>query len=193
MPPTSLARQRKDIPAPPPGAVPATLKLAGGDWLFGNVTSADAQAYTVALDDRTPISLPRAQIEWMHFGETPVANIGTSGSPLDSEGWAPFSTAMDVATGTITVRGTDWIGREIPDTRRLEVTLELPADGEEGTSLWLQPLEANAGLDSRGVGTAGIRFGHSQISHTLWVEEFEERSSPLPKDAIATGGSVKYR
>ncbi|MEP6670577.1 MAG: hypothetical protein ABJF10_15560 [Chthoniobacter sp.] len=194
MPPASLARQRKDLPAPPPGAVPATLKLAGGDWLFGNVTSADGQAYTIALDDRTPISLPRAQIEWLHFGESPASAIGTSGSPLDSERWAPFSTTMDVATGTITVRGTDWIGREIPDARRLEVALELPADGEEGTSLWFQPLEARANLlDSQGVGTAAIRFGQSQISHTLWVEKFEEQSAPLPKDTITTGGSVKYR
>lgn len=47
--------------------LPATLKLAGSDWLFGEVTSADGEKFSLRLKDGTTIDMPRAQVEWLHF------------------------------------------------------------------------------------------------------------------------------
>lgn len=177
--------QSKDHP------VPATLKLAGGDWIFGQVTSADGQSFQVRLDDTTQLTVGREQIEWMHFGPNAVPAFGFSGSTLDMEGWSPPSSAMELAGKTLTIKGASWIGRTISPPLRFEVNFELPESAEEGTRLWLQPFGPQP--NCYGTGTAEIRFGKKEISRLLFVDKFDHLPTPLPKEAREDKGPPKYR
>jgi len=46
-------------------AATATLKLPGGDWLFGGVTSADGETFALKLADGTVIKHSRAILAWV--------------------------------------------------------------------------------------------------------------------------------
>ena len=177
-------------PANPP-ADRATLKLPGGDWLFGKVTSTDGQRFLVQLNEGTQLPISRAQIEWMHFGATPVPAFGFSGSALDMEGWLPANATMELVGQTLTVKGASWIGRSIAPPNRFEISFELPEESEEGTRLWLQPFGPQP--NCFGTGTAEIRFGRSEIAHMLAVDKFDSESMPLPAEALKEKGPVKYR
>ena len=171
--------------------VPATLKLPGGDWLFGKVTSGDGENFSVRLDDGTPVAVTRPQIEWVQFGQAPAPAFGFSGTMLDMEGWLPQSAAMDLAGQTLTVKGTQWIGRSISPPKRFELSFELPEDSEEGTQLWLQPFGPMP--NCYGPGTVEIRFGKKEISRNLFIDKFDQQTSPLSKEAQQDKGPAKYR
>ncbi|MDR3406288.1 MAG: hypothetical protein P4L99_27640 [Chthoniobacter sp.] len=177
-------------PVPPPNDH-ATLKLAGGDWLCGNVTSADGQRFTVQLDDGTRLPMAREQIEWIHFGPTPVAAFGFSGSALDMEGWLPACARMELAAPTLLIRDTTWIGRHISPPNNFEVSFELPENSEEGTRLWLQPFGPQ--INCYGNGTALIRFGRKDISHMLATDKLNTIISSMPAAAWHDKGPAKYR
>ncbi|MEP6670578.1 MAG: hypothetical protein ABJF10_15565 [Chthoniobacter sp.] len=169
----------------------ATLKLPGGDWLFGKVTSADGQSFAVELTGGAQLAIARTQIEWMHFGANPVPAFGFSVSALDMEGWLPASATMELAGSTLTVKGVPWIGRAMTPPNRFEVSFELPEDSEEGTRLWLQPFGPQP--NCYGTGTAEIRFGRKEIAHLLFTDKFERQSAPLPVEALKEKGPGKYR
>ncbi|MEI9892629.1 MAG: hypothetical protein WDN28_01585 [Chthoniobacter sp.] len=171
--------------------LPATIKLPGGDWLFGNVTSADGQSFTVQLSDGTSLPISRAQIEWLHFGATPVPAFGFSGTALDMEGWLPLAAKPELAGQTLTVKGASWIGRQFSAPNRFEVSFELPEDSEEGTRLWLQPFGPQP--NCYGTGTTEIRFGRKDIGHLLFIDKFERQSAPLPAESLNDKGPGNYR
>lgn len=171
--------------------IPATLKLAGGDWLFGQVTSTDGQSYQVLLEDGTQLTVGRSQIAWMQFALNAAPAFGFSGSALDMEGWSPPAATMELADKTLTVKGSSWIGRSIVPPLRFEVAFELPEDAEEGTRLWLQPFGPQP--NCYGTGTAEIRFGKKEISKLLFINQFDHKPIPLPKEALEDKGPPKYR
>ncbi|HSI10563.1 MAG TPA: hypothetical protein VK961_00905 [Chthoniobacter sp.] len=170
---------------------PVTLKLPGGDWLFGKATSVDGQTLSVQLGEISQLTVPRAKIEWMHFGEAPAPAFGFSGSTLDMEGWLPANATMELVDGTLNVKGSPWLGRNINQTDSFEISFELPADAEEGTRLWLQPFGPQP--NCYGQGTAEIRFGRKEISHMLFLDKFARIKEPLPKESLEEQGPAKYR
>lgn len=170
---------------------PATIKLPGGDWLFGNVLSADGQTFGLNLDANSTVAVGRELIEWLHFGQNPAPAFGFAGSALGMEGWLPTSAEMTTEAGALTVRGASWIGRAISPPERFEVAFEIPADCEESLRLWLQPFGPQ--VNCYGTGTVEIRFGKKQISRLLYIEKFERKSDPLPAEAQAEQGPVSYR
>ncbi len=168
-----------------------TLKLPGGDWLFGKVTSDDGQSFTVRLGDKTQFAVPRDRIEWMQINSMPVPAFGFSGSALDMEGWLPATATTELVDSTLAIKGTPWIGRGITQPDRFELSFDLPADTEEGTRLWLQPFGPQP--NCYGQGTTEIRFGRKEISHLLFIDKFERIKSPLPKEDLEDKGPGKYR
>lgn len=168
-----------------------TLKLPGGDWLFGKVASSDGQTFTVQLGEKTQFTVPRDRIEWMQFNSMPVPAFGFSGSALDMEGWLPPNATTELTDSVLTIKGTPWIGRPIAQPERFELSFDLPADTEEGTRLWLQPFGPQP--NCYGQGTTEIRFGRKEVSHLLFIDKFERIKSPLPKESLEDKGPGKYR
>jgi hypothetical protein len=171
--------------------VPATVKLTGGDWLFGNIVSADGESFGLTLSAGAGFILTRDQIEWLHFAEEPAPAFGFSGSELAMEGWLPSAATLEAKDGMLTVRDSAWLGRTVTPPSRFEVAFEVPADGEEGTRLWLQPFGPEP--NSYGTGTVELSFGKKAISRLLYVDKFEHQTTPLPPEAQAEKGPVSYR
>jgi len=178
-------------PPKPDAPVPATMKLAGGDWLFGNVTSPDGESFTLKLEDGTPVAIPRDQIEWLHFDTESVPAFGFSGTALDLEGWVPSAASLEVANGVVTVNGTNWIGRAVSPPTRFEIDFTLPEDSEEGTRLWLQTFGPRPNTYTQG--TIELRFAPKVISHMFFVDKFDRQTSPVPEEEEAKKGPVSYR
>ncbi len=171
----------------------ATLKLPGGDWLFGGVTSADGETFALKLADGTVLAIPRGPVEWLHFGAQPAPAFGFAGGALDLESW-PVRTAgtrMEVAGGTLTLRDGWLLGRALTPPKRFEVAFEVPEDSEAGLRLWIQPFGPQP--NSYGTGTVELVFGKKEISHCIYICKFERKKTPLPKEAAGQKGPAGYR
>ena len=171
----------------------ATLKLPGGDWLFGGVTSADGETFALKLADGTVLAIPRGPVEWLRFGAQPAPAFGFAGGALDLESW-PVRTAgtrMEVADGTLTLRGGWLLGRALTPPKRFEVAFEVPEESEAGLRLWIQPFGPQP--NSYGTGTVELVFGKKEISHCIYIRKFERKKTPLPKEAAGAKGPAGYR
>lgn len=176
-------------PAPPT----ATLKLPGADWLFGEVTSADGETFALKLADGTVLAIPRAPVAWLHCGVQPAPAYGFAGGTLDLESW-PVRTPgarPEVAGGMLTLHDGWVLGRELTMPKRFEVAFEVPDEAEEGLRLWLQPYGPQPGSYSRG--TVELVFGKKEIARCIYLRKFERKKSPVPPDAAAARGPVRYR
>ncbi|MEZ0253691.1 MAG: hypothetical protein ACAI37_00335 [Chthoniobacter sp.] len=173
------------------GPVPATVKLAGGDWLFGVTTSADGQTFTSQLQDGTSFVMPRKQIQWVYFASRPGPGFGCSGSAMDMEGWVPSYVSATAASGTISFRGSSWIGRWIEPPKRFELAFELPEDGEEGTRLWLQNYSARPSPTAPD--NIQVTLGKNEISRMVLTNRIDRERIPLPREAQDEKGPVRYQ
>jgi len=180
-------------PAPAPAnPEPATVKMPGGDWLFGGLASTDGKMFRVSPGNGGgdwPVD--RSRIEWLQFGKAPAPVFGFSSSVLDIGGWSPASASMELANGTLTVKGSNWISRTMAPLKRFEMLLELPENGEDGTRLWLQPTMPL--LHYYDTGTLQIGFGKREISHVFYTGEMKSESMPLAPEAFGEKGPVTYR
>lgn len=176
---------------PKGGDVPATVKLAGGDWLFGAITSADGQTFASQLDDGTILTMPRTQIQWLYVASRPGPGFGCSGSAMDMEGWIPSYVSMTAAAGTISFRGSSWIGRWIEPPKRFEMAFELPEDGEEGTRLWLQNYSARPAPTAPD--NIQVTLGKKEISRMVLTNRIDRERIPLPREAQEEKGPVRYQ
>ncbi len=171
----------------------ATLKLPGGDWLFGEVTSADGETFALKLADGTALTIPRAPVAWLHFGAQPAPAFGFAGGALDLESW-PVRTPgarAEVAGGTLTLHDGWVLGRAVTPPKRFEVAFEVPDDAEEGLRLWIQPFGPQPNCYGRG--TVELQFGKKETSHCIYVNKFDHKKSPLPKEAAEAKGPARYR
>lgn len=173
------------------GSLPATVKLAGGDWLFGDVTSADGQTFTSQLADGTFLTMPRKQIQWLYFASQPGPGFGCSGSAMDMEGWVPSYVSATAAERTISFRGSSWIGRWIDPPKRFELAFELPEDGEEGTRLWLQNYSARPSPTSPD--NIQVTLGKKEISRMISTNRIDRERIQLPREAQDEKGAVRYQ
>ncbi len=169
-----------------------TVKLPGGDWLRGAMTSADGQKFALALNGGTPIEIPRAQIEWLSFGPKPAPAFGLGVGPLALEGWLTGGTPrVESKDGTLTVNDAQWIGRNLATPSRFEVAFEVPAESEDGLRLWLQPF--NPQPNSYSTGTVQFRFGRKELKWLVFQDSTEGAILPLPAAAQAEAGPIRYR
>ncbi len=123
-------------PNPPPGPLRATVKLAGADWLYGDLTSADGQSFTLKTDGKLDFTIPRAAIEWVYFDSHPAATLAFAGEIDDLNPWLQNHPDSRLRGKTV-VMNSMYINGQIPATPRLEAVLEVPEDGEEDTDLQL--------------------------------------------------------
>jgi hypothetical protein len=188
------ANERIGPPQPRTPAKPeaATVKLPAGDWLFGDVASADGKTIRVSLGNgggEWPID--RSRIEWLQFSKAPAPAFGFSGSVLDIGGWLPASASLELANGTLTVKGSHWIARTMAPMKRFEILLELPENCQDGIRLWLQP--SMPLLHYYDTGTVQIGFGKQEISHVFYTGDMQSEPTPLPPETVAGKGPVTYR
>lgn len=173
------------------GILPATVKLGGGDWLFGALASADGQTFTSQLDGRVSITIPRKQIEWLYFASRPGPGFGCSGSAMDMEGWVPSYVSMTAASGTVSFRGSSWIGRWIDPPKCFELAFELPEGGEEGTRLWLQNYSARPAPTAPD--NIQVTLGKKEISRLVLTNRIDRERVPLPPESAEEKGPVRYQ
>ncbi len=187
----------KSEPHEAPGPIHATVKLAGADWLFGDLTSADGETFTLKTGSEGSISIPRAGIEWIWFGTTEAPAFGLDGNLSDLEGWRGpgADSRLEGAAGVLTFGRGAWISHSMPPLPalpRFEVDLGLPAEAEEGARLWLQPFET-MGPNSFTTGTMQIGFGPKELSHCWDIDAFQVRKTPIPEKAQTSSATVAYR
>lgn len=141
----------------------ATVKLAGGDWLYAPVTSADGDSFQISAQGGSQFIVPRSSIEWMVFAPSPVPIMNLTAGPLGIDGWAgvggPDGIEMDGEWMT-TKSHTQWLGREITPPKRFEVALDLDPKDQKTTTLWLQPF--SVGPDYYAMGTVELQFFRSR-------------------------------
>jgi len=174
----------------PPTPVPATLKVAGVDWLFGQVTSPDGRDFILQLEDGTRVPLLRTQIEWIYFGPEPAPAAGFSRSPLDVAGWHSPAANGEVRGGILRVTGVHELGHEFAMPKRFEVAFELPAESEEGAWLWLQSDEPGTNFFT---GSLEVRVSQGRILCQIDDVGPTFEIPPLPPGTIAGQGPVGYR
>ncbi len=171
----------------------ATLKLPGGDWLFGEVASADGVKFTLKLADGNVLSIPRAPLEWLYFDDQAVPAYGFAGGVLDLESW-PVRTAdarLEVADGTLLLRDGWLLGRTLAPPKRFEVAFEVPEDAEEGLRLWIQPFGPQP--NCYGTGTVVLRFGKKELQRCIYIRDMDRQTTALPPEVAAQKGPVGYR
>ena len=171
----------------------ATAKLPGGDWLFGEVESEDAQTFAVKLASGAMFDIPRTKLEWLYLNEARVPAFGFSGSALDMEGWSADSASgrVTVNAGVMELHGANSISRHIAPPRRFEIAFEIPTESEEGTRIWLQP--GPMGPNCYTQGTIDLRLGPQELTRCIYFKEFSHQKTAIPKNAAGPGKSVHYR
>ena len=177
---------------PPNKPAPATIKLPGTDWLFGEVTSKDGSVFEVKAGENSSFKIARSEVEWLYFAPFPATTAALSPNRLILESWLPNAAQADVAidNGTVEVRGVPYITRPILNARRIEVTFEIPAEAEESLRLWLQPQSMTP--NSYSGGTVNVQFGTKTISRTTVVNGLNTERISLPAD-LPKGSVVNYR
>jgi hypothetical protein len=175
--------------------VPATLKLTGNDWLRGDVTSPDGQNFVLRLANKgSSITAPRSQVEWLLFDWNTAQGGGFDGSILNAEDWlASAPSASLSADGSLVISmENEWLGRLLPQPPLFEVSLEISADSERDSHLWLQPSAPMPNTFSPGAVNVG--FDPKQLSLQRFTNTMEQKTFPVPKTGRQdVKGMVRYR
>ncbi len=171
----------------------ATVKLPGGDWLHGDLSSEDGKTFSLKIGDQTTFTFGREAISWLYSGAQPAPAFAFSGRALDAEGWLEQSPSaqIEVKDGTLTTKANTWIGRSVASFRRFEMTFEIPEDAEEYTQVWLQP--HGPSVNSYSSGTVLLHMRRQEFRHTAYSNRMVTIRTPIPKEMSEAVGPVRYR
>ncbi len=176
----------------------ATVKLAGGDWLTGDLTGLQDGKFRLAIEGAGNFEIDRSKVEWLHLSKSvpPDAYEGPTG-PMGLAGWdtggPAGASAWDYADGALIARAA------MPLTRRFEALsdrtdIEFSAsDGGSairGLTLWLHP-----GLQSQGYskGSIYLRFQANNISANAYDgSNMKNLSANMPEEKNAPK-ETRYR
>jgi hypothetical protein len=170
----------------------ATLKLAGADWLFGDVVSADGQTFSLKVSGGTAFDIAREQIAWMQFGKESVSGASLDFSTADTwvvSGGEP----VDEKAGRIRFKSNAFVAKTMALPNRFEMAFELPsgADGKETTSVWLQPYTPRP--NNYSTGTVQISITEADIERCIYDNGFKRDKVPFVDMPAATDGWHKFR
>jgi hypothetical protein len=170
-----------------------TVKLSGGDWLFGTVTSDDGKRFTMKIASDASLQLDRSCMAWLHVGGMAAPAYGFSGGPLDLEGWTAGGSAptIEVEKGTATIKDGEWIGRATSPLQRFDLSFELPEDSEQGTRVWLQPIGPE--INCYTTGTVVLNLGNKEFSHVVYANKMNNVSTTVPEASRNQKGPPRYR
>jgi hypothetical protein len=174
---------------------PATIKLSGNDWLRGDVISPDGQSFVLRLDNKgSSIAAPRSQVEWLYFDWNTAQGGGFDGNILNAEDWLASAPSASLANdGTLVISGeNEWFGRILPQAPRFEISMEIPADSEQGTHLWLQPFAPTPNTFT--VGAVDMAFGPKRLALQRFTNAMEQKNFPVSNAGMQDAkGIVRYR
>jgi len=151
----------------PAKKVNATIKLTGGDWLTGDLTSLQNGKFRLVIEGAGALEIARENVEWLQLSPKtppPDAYEGPSG-PMGLAGWdTGGANAWDYADGALVARAAMPLMRRfeaLTDKMDLEFSASDGGNAIRGLTLWLQP-----GLTSRGYtkGSVYLRFQANNIS-----------------------------
>ncbi len=174
----------------------STVKLAGGDWLFGNVTSRDGKRFEVELAGHATIPFDRPGIRWIAFGRRPAPALEFSAAdPAGLSSWKERPVGVTAAAEGATLRFDDghWISAGLREPKRFEVSMEVPEAKEEAINIAIQPL----GMDAPNTFTTGsmtFRLGSRDLEHTVFINgNFNQGTTRVMGKESDGSGASKYR
>jgi hypothetical protein len=193
--PNTWAVQQAEIGetgAAPSRPSPATVKLPGGDWLYGSVKSSDGETFELSLGGDSKFTVPRSAIEWMHFGVASAPAINLSSDRMALAGWLRSGGKAEIQMdhGWMTMPQVEWLGKPISPPARFEVRFDLDAADKQDTTLWIQPFGPQP--NCYGTGTVVLRFGQGKLGRCIYINNINNEESAMPKEA-GPGGRASYR
>jgi hypothetical protein len=170
--------------------VPATVKLPGTDWLFGDVRAENGEDFSVDVAPGATLKFSRQAVQWLYFAKQPAPAFGFSGEQLGMEGWIFGNPSVpgEVVDGTFKMQGAGWIGRDISPPDRFVVDFEIPK-GAEPTRLWLQPYRPSP--NSYSTGTIELSFGSKEMTRLIFINRFERERTAFTTPA--GDGPTRFR
>ncbi|HEY2343404.1 MAG TPA: hypothetical protein VGH90_10260, partial [Chthoniobacteraceae bacterium] len=165
----------------------ATVKLPGADWLFGELTSADGKNFSLRINSKMQMPIPRSAIEWIYFDKMPAPAFRYTGNIADFDAWhdgsgdAPL-VSMDGETASI-------VGNRLSGYNAsmgtLDVSFEIPPGNSENLMLGYLYSNSKGPLACVSVDDSGISIDVSQVV-TSWrlTENVEEEKKKARKYRI---------
>ena len=166
----------------------ATLKLTGGDWLTGDLSTMQDGRFRLAIEGTAVFEIERDKVEWLHLSKSvpPDAYEGPTG-PMGIAGWdtggAAGVGAWDYADGALIARAAMPLTRRfeaLPDRTDIEFSASDGGNAMRGLTLWLQP-----GLQAHGYsrGSVYLRFQANNINANAYDgSNMKNFSATLPED-----------
>ncbi len=179
------------------GQIPswATVQLASGDWLYGNVKSNDGEEFALKTSSNVEAVFSRSKVDWMHFGIQPAPSIHYSkvDSLFDFRKLPSLigpSIDKQVRDGVVILSEGEWTAPLGPTFSRLEVNLEIQDDPEGFTTvLFPSGMEGKKDVTA----TVVVQFNPNVL---LYRGPFEDRgmtSIPVADDGREPGLPSVYR
>ena len=143
----------------------AALKLQGGDWLTGDLTSFEKGKFLLAVEGAGVVEIDRAHVEWLHLSKSgpPDTYEGPFG-PMGLAGWDTSGGAWDYADGSLAARSASALTRTfqiLPDRLDLQFSASDGGNAIRGLTLWLQPAGKQRGYTK---GSIYLRFQGNNVS-----------------------------
>jgi hypothetical protein len=147
----------------------ATLKLAGGDWLTGKLSTFSGGKFTLDAGADAPLEIDRSRVEWMYLSKnSPDAFEGPKG-PAGFAGWEPGGAATwDYVDDSLVATQTSPITRNfavMPERMDIQFTAGDGGNQNRGLTLWIQPEGRASGY---GPGSVYLRFQSNTVSATSY-------------------------
>lgn len=170
----------------------ASVKLAGSDWLHGEVSSADGQTFSIQLPGSAIFTVAREKIGWLYYGKEAVTGFGMDMASVDA--WTVSGGPVeDAKEGRLRFTKNTHVAKSMLPPKRFEVSFELPVAEKAGTTaLWLQPYTPRP--NSYTTGTVVLTFREKEIERCIYEAGFKREKTSIPADApAATDGWNRFR
>jgi hypothetical protein len=174
-------------------AVPATVKLPGSDWLFGDLRSENGHDFSLTFANGSTVQFAKANVEWIYFGQQSVPAFGFQGQALDLEGWIVSnpSEGIEIAGNSFKLPSNSWIGRNLSAPPRFQVEFLVPdSAANDPIRLWIQPYGPSP--NSYSTGTIEFSFGPKELGYLIFTNLFERKSQPYPKESANGGDPSRF-
>ncbi len=163
----------------------ATLKLAGSDWLAGELVALREGKFQLQLG-ATALEIERGKVEWLQLspGLSPDAYAGPLG-PLGLAGWEGTGdgSVWDYADGALVAKSAAMVSRTlavVPERLDVQFTASDGGSGNRGLTVTLQ---AGAGNLGYGKGSFYLRFQSNSVSlNSFNGEQNPKAEIPEQKD-----------
>ncbi len=179
---------------PPQGnAIRATVRFAGGDWLYGDLRSSDGESFSLKTAAGAEFTFPRSRIRSVKFDRQPEPVAGFFGHALDLDEWRSEGGPIEPLTqdGRITLHGMWSISHALPPTNQFEASIEFPHSGYEHSTRisFTAPAPKSGPFSSRPL---TLDVERKRILVTLAGGELHKQA-PLAETVDPTNSPISYR